>query len=370
MKRAKLRPNWVTRDEFNKAVSQVVFRKFVKYEPDWLYKGEGYIWTDTRGNMHLVYKDNINWKKQHLAVDAYKADDPEVAKEKQKKDQDGLGSQAIRNLKRYAKKYNEEIEIPEEKVFEWLNIQDFSEITVEQYMWYSLQHACTALTGVYSYDMNSCYPYFMQQELPYGDNLGPGEIESDEIGFSIEWGKHMNLVAVFDGFAQIRFKKKIYQSFVEYAKSGFEMKLRDKSKKPVYNALLGNMKYHNIFIRAAVITYATNFMKSLKDENTVMQTVDSLVSLKPRLDLELGQNLGQFKLEHENADLYFESNMIKCYRNEKESHAGISASAYANDLEIYIEPVYYLDEMGFIQKKQDVLTRISEGAQLWLENHN
>lgn len=357
-------------DCFNKAVSKCPIRRFQKYVPDFLYKGEGYIWTDNKGNMHLVFKDNNTWKKQHFAVDAYKAESEEVAKDKQAKDQVGLGAQAIRNLKKYAKKYNEEIEISQEKVFGLLGIESFDEVTVEQYLYCNNKYVATPLSGVYSYDMNSCYPYFMQQPLPTGDNLGSGKIGPDEIGFNLIWGKNLNLEAVFEGCAQIRFKKKIYKCFVDYAKSGFEMKLRDKSKKPVYNALLGNMKYHNIFIRAAVITYATNFMKSLKDENTLLSTVDSLVSLKSRTDLEIGSNLGQFKVEHENADFYYESNMIKCYRGEKESHSGVSASAYANDLEIYLEPNYCLNDEGHIYKKENIGTIITEGARVWLENHN
>ena len=105
--------------------------------------------------------------------------------------------------------------------------------------------------------------------------------------------------------AYIIFKSIIYKSFSEFATDIYKLKKtsikaeRDKVKL-MLNALVGLMKNHNIFIEAAITGYAKDLMISLRDENTIMQTLDSIVSLKPRTDLDIGEELGQFKEEHTN----------------------------------------------------------------------
>jgi hypothetical protein len=113
---------------------------------------------------------------------------------------------------------------------------------------------------------------------------------------------------------------------------------------------------------------AQHFIESLRDENTLMCTVDSIVSSVPRPDIKLGTEIGDFKLEHEDAELYYESNMVKQFRGERELHAGVSSSRYVNDLEIWNEPRYSWNYTTKQIEKNPVesSTKISKGALLWL----
>ena len=350
----KLRIEYITFDSFNAKIKRKTNQIFEDYilkseqinEYIQIFKNEVYLWTDRKGNIHAVLKDEeLNWKNKHYAVDGYIGDSIEVANEKTAKAPDGIGAQAIKDINRFAKVTNEDYEISEEEVFRLLGIDSFDDIYCEPYLFCDPNYACRKLEHIWSYDMNSCYPYFLTKELPYGKNLGCGKVQEDEIGFIESPGNGKILLKLelkTSGYAQFRFKKKEYKCFKMWAEHGYVRKQTDHKFKVRFNAMLGAMKYHNIFIRAAVLGYAREFMESKKDENTIMQTVDNIVSLKSRDDLDIGLELGQFKLEHVNATLTYISNMIKRFNLEREKHSGISATRYASDTTIYDNPRYVL----------------------------
>ena len=164
--------------------------------------------------------------------------------------------------------------------------------------------------------MNSCYPYFMTKPLPYGEIAGRNRyVKEDELGFNFDLTVKgdTSFRMCFEGeFANIIFKKKVYRGLLdfveyEYARKKTSTKEERDKHKLILNSLIGIMKYHNVFLRIAVLEYARMYIESLKDENTIMQTVDSIVSLTPRPDLDIGDNLGQFKLEQVANRLYYRS---------------------------------------------------------------
>ncbi len=367
MQKFKQKFRYTTLDKFNKIVSEqcdnFIYQDFTRLEtkPN-LYYGSCYLWTDVRSNIKLVYK-NKNKKRCFLAVDGFQAESEEIALMKTKKEQDGKGGQAYRALNRKAKKYNENFEFLENALYEDYIISPFD--------YYNKFYSCKPLEHIYAYDMNSCYPYFLMQELPYGDDLGEGEILEDEYGYIeyITQSGNKSLKLRQNGYAEHRFKKKKFQCFTDWAVEGYKKKQKNKDYKIVLNALIGDMKYHNIFIRCTVLDKAEALIKSLQDANTIMCTVDSIISLTPRPDIELGTEIGQFKLEHEDCDFYYESNMIKQFRGEREMHTGVSSSRYVNELETWDEPRYSWDYKNKIIKKNDIesSTSISKGAKLWLQ---
>ena len=363
--RYKQKFKYVTMLQFNKIVSEQVddfrYQEFPFEESIKLYYGTGYLWLDQKSNIKLVYK-NKSKKRCFIAVDAYDAESEETAIRKTKKEQDGKGGQAYRALNRLAKKYGESFEFPAN--------DDYVDYVISPYDYFDRTKSCQPLEHIYSYDMNSCYPYFLMQELPYGNDLGEGEILEDEYGF-IEYQTLTGLKSLrlkSKGYAEHRFKKKKFQCFYDWAVQGFKKKQKNKDYKIVLNALVGDMKYHNIFIRCTVLDKAQHFIESLRDENTLMCTVDSIVSSVPRPDIKLGTEIGDFKLEHEDAELYYESNMVKQFRGERELHAGVSSSRYVNDLEIWNEPRYSWNYTTKQIEKNPVesSTKISKGALLWL----
>lgn len=157
------------------------------------------------------------------------------------------------------------------------------------------------------YDMNSAYSFAMLQDMPDTrclisvNGLGcwnPGMVGEGEIGFTskgelIEGG----------AFAVYRFKrmKSPFKHFIEYY-----YKMKKEAKKPsererakrVLNLAVGYFQRTNPFIRATVVSRANHMIESLMDENTIYCNTDSIVSLKRRPELEIGDGIGQWKVEH------------------------------------------------------------------------
>ena len=121
------------------------------------------------------------------------------------------------------------------------------------------------------------------------------------------------------------------------------------------------MKYHNVFIRIAILEYARLYISSLKDENTIMQTVDSIVSLKPRNDLNLGDGLGQFKVEHNNEPFIWKTDAVKKWYYEDTKKTGLKDSRKSGNFYL-IKPPFRLDynTLRIVKQKE-------EWSRLWPE---
>lgn len=78
---------------------------------------------------------------------------------------------------------------------------------------------------------------------------------------------------------------------------------KDKNEKKFFkdeiNFSLGNLSHFNPFLRNMIVWYSNKFIESKVDENTIWSNTDSIVSLVKRPDLEIGTEIGQFKIEHE-----------------------------------------------------------------------
>ena len=335
-KTQKIKYTYTTLDKFEIELRKLDPLTIINENPEGLdiFYGDNYVFTDNQGNIKLVTKEYDTEKqtlvKKKLAVNGYIWDDEEYAKEKTREQNVGVGARAISRLKRISHKYNED--------FEYSRNEEFGDTTKCTGFEYCNEEYQFKKVKVWSYDMHSCYPYFMTKPLPYGDELGPGLVETGEVGFNLDED-------IFDGlyeikkvnlgdFAQFRFKTKIYDTFIEFANEGYAKKYKDKKYKKEYNATIGAMKYHHVFIRACVLNYAEEYMKSLIDNDTIMCTVDSIVSLKPRPDLNVGEGLGQFAIEHENEYFVFQSCAIKMFYDTEQKHAGIGKYRYI-DIDLY-----------------------------------
>lgn len=152
----------------------------------------------------------------------------------------------------------------------------------------------------WSYDINSAFPYAMIQPMPdttkeprYYDFVKEGEI-----GF-YKSGKATTKVGYY---AEIIFPlmESPFKDYVNYyfgLKSKAEKEERDKWKLYL-NIPTGCVQRHNIFIRNAIIYYSNEYIKKYIDDDTIYCNVDCIVSTKPRTDLPIGTDLGQFDNEH------------------------------------------------------------------------
>lgn len=155
----------------------------------------------------------------------------------------------------------------------------------------------------YSYDVNSSYSYAMTKPMP-DTTKEPrlnSTIKEGEIGF------YDNGAATTDVGAYAEYIFPLIESpFTNYVYNYYEKKKKaklidDRNRwKYFLNIPSGMLQRHNIFIRLAILYHARQYIRQFIDDNTVYCNVDSIVSTKPRTDLPLGEELGQFKEEHTN----------------------------------------------------------------------
>lgn len=325
------------------------------------------VYEDNQGNMHALYKDlDDNLKKvvKHIAFDPYDPDrrGTDVIK--------GKGREAFKKAEQYCKLYNETLDFEDNKQFVRYKDEDFN---VVAFMYHYVNRSLKSriwYKHCYGYDMNSCYPYFMTKELPYGDVVARNRIvNDDEIGFN--WDLTVkgddSFTMVFSGmFANIIFKKKVYKGLKDFVNYEYNIKKElsgeeREEHKLILNSLIGIMKYHNVFIRIAILEYARIYMQSLKDDNTIMQTVDSIVSLTPRPDLKLSNDLGDFKLEHNDESFIWINDSQKKWANSETSKTGLKKSRKYKNFQL-LKPPYRLDVDNL-----KIIRQQEEWSRLWPE---
>lgn len=160
----------------------------------------------------------------------------------------------------------------------------------------------------YSYDTNSAYSYAMTKPIP-DTSKEPRMydiVKENEIGF---WASG-DVTTEVGAYAEYIFPL-IESPFKPFIRSYYRKKQDAKTKeerkswKAFLNIPTGMMHKRNIFIRNAILYYAREYIRSFMDDDTVYCNTDSIVSLKRRPDLPLGDNLGEFKEEHINEDFKY-----------------------------------------------------------------
>lgn len=161
----------------------------------------------------------------------------------------------------------------------------------------------------WGYDMNDAYASIMMDLLP--DTSVPpreGTVRSGEIGFSIDGElRHEGRYAPF-------IFPLIESPLREFARTFHDRKVNAKTKgermrwKHHLTDVIGYMGREaipgerssriNPFLRNYVVLSCNERMMALMDDDTIMMNTDSIVSAKPRKDLKLGKEAGDFKLEH------------------------------------------------------------------------
>lgn len=186
----------------------------------------------------------------------------------------------------------------------------------------------------WSYDINSAFAYAMMQPMPdttkeprYEDDVREGEI-----GFYSLGGATTNVGEPADIIFPLM--ESPFRSYVEYYYN-LKKNAKDKAEKAKWkdflNIATGHLAKTNIFLRNAILYYSNRYIKSFIDDDTVYCNVDCIVSLKPRNDLPIGNELGQFKIEHENDNFKYIKAMQ--YQWNKECHYNGIPSESLTDIE-------------------------------------
>lgn len=158
--------------------------------------------------------------------------------------------------------------------------------------------------NAYGYDMNSAYPFGMLQDLPDTEHpLGAGIVKKGEYGFSIT-----GLPVAVGDYALFRFPimESPYKHFVEVQykkKKTAKTQAEKNTAKFIMNAAIGALQNHNCFLRAAIINnfhFKINEIINKYGNHIISSNTDSIVSDIPIPEIEenLGDEIGQWKLEH------------------------------------------------------------------------
>ena len=189
-------------------------------------------------------------------------------------------------------------------------------VTSKGLLYFNPKYEKQRISGCYGYDLNSSYPNAMLKKMP--DTSKPYKLDSivteGEIGFitQIEIRDdtvETTLKPVFEGKADFVFPlmDSPFKKFVEvwYGKKKNAKTKEEKEKaKQMMNFAIGCLQKHNPFLRATILYYANLAIEEKMDEDTLLCSTDYLISKRKRDDLEIGKEIGQFKLEHE-GDFYY-----------------------------------------------------------------
>lgn len=160
----------------------------------------------------------------------------------------------------------------------------------------------------YSYDINSAYSYAMLQPMPdtrikpkLYSIVGKNEIGFNNSGYATtEEGSYAEYIFPL---IESPFKKYVDTYYNRKAKAADKVE-RNKWKQYL-NIASGLLHRHNIFLRLAVLYYASTYIAQFIDEDTVYCNTDSIISVKKRTDIPLGTEIGKFKEEHINEDFKY-----------------------------------------------------------------
>lgn len=174
---------------------------------------------------------------------------------------------------------------------------------------YAIQGDNNSKVGEYPYaicyDLNKAYCTAIKnynkwptEFLRYDDY-----IKDDEVGFL----PNGDVITDKDIYCRWIFKYEEYPALKKYGQlmadkiNKAETKRDKKALKAQLNYAIGNLANHNPFLRNMIVYYMNEYIKQFIDKNTLWYNTDSIVSTvrKPELDALLGNEVGQFKIEHE-----------------------------------------------------------------------
>ena len=215
----------------------------------------------------------------------------------------------------------------------------------------------------YGYDLNSAYAAVLSDKIPDTYNMRPADFVGDgEIGIDMREG----LPLVFPGEIADYVFPLIDSPYKEFVREWYEKKKNapkgSKEKqiaKEVLVISVGLMQNHNPFLRAYVVNMCNKKIKDIIDahpDECCMWNTDAVYSTVP-LDLEIGENIGQFKLEYQGMLRQVNNNYQKVDEH-KTTYRGVCKMLFDEDFNILTDPIpdyeglkYMLDKVPYKKTK-------------------
>lgn len=228
-------------------------------------------------------------------------------------------------------------------------------------------------TGVYSYDVNSSYSFAMLKDIP--DTKGPmyerRELQDGEIGFNeVYENGQLILKAIFTKGTFCRYIFKAIKSpFDNFVKKYYNIKCnapKDSKErqraKDMLNIATGYIRRKNPFLHSCILSRARDYIKQFINEDTLVCNTDSIISLTPRYDLNIGKEIGQFKLEHTNETFAYSKTGYQ-WNNEQPKINGKSKqwfkNEYPNGFDILKDKLPNIESNKYIYNKETMQVEIN-----------
>ena len=240
-------------------------------------------------------------------------------------------------------------------------------LTSASLLWYNKKYN-NMRNYCYSYDINSAFSYAMLQPMP-DTSYAPEwrQIKSGEVGFQeVEHTQGTYLEPKFSGISHFVFPlmDSPFKRFVDvwYDRKQNAKTLNERNKaKSVLNYSIGFLQRVNPFLRAMILWYCNENVKSFIDDNTVYCNTDSIVSLKPRDDLKIGNEIGEWKLEHEGLFAY--KDCTYQWGLDKPAYRGVPKSWFPEGYDLLKDPLPYNDNL---YEYNPIKNKLMKVKQKWL----
>ena len=169
---------------------------------------------------------------------------------------------------------------------------------------YNRKYEKQLLENCYEYDLNSAYANTLLRKIPDLENpviaKWPEQIKvnKNEVGFILD----DTLSIVNSGYmADIKFKlidtpKKLKDFLIRWYNRKKNSTGNEKLEaKAMLNLPIGYCQRYNPFLRSYVVNTCNKVIKDIIDENTLFWNTDAIFSKVRRPELEIGNEIGQFK---------------------------------------------------------------------------
>ena len=186
------------------------------------------------------------------------------------------------------------------------------------YIWYNEKYQ-NQKVKCWAYDINASYPtVFIKYNAPNINNpLGYGVVEENQVGFITDY-ENFRIMVDKGEIAEERYEllsDKDMEPIRKYVKDSFNAKNyykkvgdkinADKEKSRLNNAI-GVLRNHNVDLYTWILTKARREIEQWVDEDTIAINTDCIYSAKPRPEIPLGNNIGEYKEDENNGtEVYF-----------------------------------------------------------------
>lgn len=208
---------------------------------------------------------------------------------------------------------------------------------------YNKAYENTELYNIYEYDINSAYASNVLDKIPdlYNPQFNT-KLKRGQVGFLLD--NECSMTEVVGTYCEVVFnlieltdEQKKYINNLYYKIHHETNKIKRAEYKVIMNAAIGYYQRFNPFMRSYIVNKCNSRIKSLLDDNSILWNTDAIFSLKSRPELEIGDEIGQFKEIQINRFAYHGNNYQINYDLPK--YRGIPKAWFKKNWDILKDPI-------------------------------